>query len=83
MVSTVSAVDGRVVNRDGDGEKGRLSLLGNRISVDIFYAFLHYRSLSEEDDIVEMCILQFTRFDARVATLLTCSEQRKKRGGHE
>lgn len=60
VVSREAIVGGTVVHREEDDEEQSLRLIGNGISVDIFYGFLHYRSFIGNDGIAEgaSCHLQ-------------------------
>lgn len=57
-------------------------MFGNKISVDIYVAFLDYRPLSDNDYIVKCGITSLTCLDASVATVLTCLEQMEKYGAY-
>lgn len=48
---TEVVVSGTVVDGEKGDEEDGLCLFGNSISVDIFYAFQHYRRFSGSDDI--------------------------------
>lgn len=54
-----------------DGERDEdeecLCFSGNKLYVDIYYAFLDYRPRRENDNIVEESIMHLTRLDAWVA----------------
>lgn len=52
------------------------------MTVDILYTFLSYRLIGSNDDIVEARIMKLARLNASVANVLTCLDQRKRRGGH-
>lgn len=79
---TEAVVSWKVVDGEGCFEEKRICLLRNSISVDIYYAFIDYRPLTDDDDVVEGGMMQTARLDTGVATLLTCFEQRENRGEH-
>lgn len=58
-------------------------MFGNSRSVDILYAFLYYRHLSDNDDIVKVGLMRLALLNTWVPTVLACLEQRVKRGGHK
>lgn len=75
VVSTEAAVGGIVLDGEEKDKEESLCLSGNRISNDIFYAYLDYRPFSGSDNVVEETNMQVARSDAWVATVLIWLEQ--------
>lgn len=82
VVSGKQMVGGAVIDGKENEKEERLCLFGFHISVDIHYAFLRYRPLSDNDNRREKSIIKLPHLCVSVATALTSSEQREKRGGH-
>lgn len=72
VVSKEEVVDETVVDGEEDDEEELICLLKRSISVETFYAFLDYRLLKGNDDIVEGRTMQLARLDAWIGTMLQC-----------
>lgn len=75
-------VGGKQVHEEENKEVERLCLIENNISVDISFAFLDYRTFSDNEYILEWSIVQLARIDVCKATMLTVLAQLEKHGGH-
>lgn len=81
-VSTEAMVGGTGLYREENEEEEDLCLFGNNISADMYYAFLYYRTRSDNDNIVEGKMMQLARNDDLVTTVLTSLEKRGRGGAH-
>lgn len=81
-MNTAAVVGGTVIHGEEDDEEKHLRLFKNNISADIIYNFLDYRRLSGNTHILQGSTTQLARLDVYVTIVLTCLEQREKRGRH-
>lgn len=70
------------MDTEEDDEMKHLSFFANSISSDIFYAFVGYRTLSGNSNVVNGSIKKLARLYICVATLVTCLIWSENSGGY-